>query len=236
MLDLFSCVGCHAVGLSRVGGFETVAFVEKSPFRRALLAKHFTAPIFDDVRTFNGLPADVCFGGPPCQETSVASAIHGKRSGSSLWPEMLRIGLYSKVQWYVVEQPPGHAVWEAQVCDDLSGAGFHVARLEFGACDLGAPYIRRRVFILACTDLPRLEVAWRAAPQAIERVKRAADARGTWNPDQLGALRVDARSAGEMDRPRSAERRERIEALGDSNPPEMAEVIGYCLMTATNTR
>lgn len=33
VLDLFSCIGCHAVGLSRVGGFETVCFVEKNPVR-----------------------------------------------------------------------------------------------------------------------------------------------------------------------------------------------------------
>lgn len=35
-----------------------------------------------------------------------------------------------------------------------------------------------------------------------------------------------------MDRAISAVRKERIEALGDSNPPAMAEVIGLAIMAA----
>jgi site-specific DNA-cytosine methylase len=232
-LDLFSCVGCHALGLARAG-IETIAFCEKNVFRRAVLHHHFPEiAIHDDVQSFLGVPADIVIGGPPCQRTSVAAAVHGKRSGSSLWPDMLRIGLNVGAEWFVVEQPPGNADWETQVADDLSGYGYHVARFEFGACDVGAPYLRRRVFLVACTSLPRLAVAWSAVPSAIESVARAADARGSWDPDKLSTLRVDARSAGEMDGGRSRERRERIEALGDSNPPEMAEVIGRCIVRAS---
>lgn len=234
VLDLFSCVGCHAIGFSRAGVGAPAVMVERSAYRRGVLARRFPdVPLHDDVRTFKPPPADLVFGGPPCQETSVAAAIHGRRSGASLWVEMLRIGLDAGAEWFVVEQPPGHAAWEAQVCRDLSDAGFHSARLEFGACDVGAPYIRRRVYILACASLPRLAVAWAAGPRAIECVARAANARGAWNADKLGALRVDAVSAGEMDRgERSRQRKERIEALGDSNPPEMAEVIGHAILHA----
>ena len=235
VLDLFSCVGCHALGMGRAGHGLPVAFVEKSDFRRRVLADRFPGvAIYDDVQTFNPPPADLVFGGPPCQETSVAAAIHGRRSGHSLWSDMLRIGIDAGAEWVVVEQPPGNAAWEAQVSGDLAGRGFHVARLEFGACDVGAPYLRRRVYMVACTSLPRLEIAWRAAPRAIERVKGTAAARGAWDPGKLAALRVDARSAGEMDRSRSGTRKARIEALGDSNPPEMAEVIGHCIMEAAH--
>jgi DNA (cytosine-5)-methyltransferase 1 len=236
VLDLFSCVGCHAEGLHDAGPFVTVQFVESNPRRRAELAAVFPGvPVHDDVRTFTAPRgfADVVVGGPPCQRTSVAAAIHGYRNGESLWPDMLRIGDDVGAEWVVVEQPPGNKAWEAEVADDLRRSGRHVARVEFGACDLGAPYPRRRVFILACASLPRLEIAWSAVPSAIERVKRAADARGAWNPDQLATLPVDARSAGEMDGgPRSRERRERIEALGDSNPPAMMEVIGRAILAA----
>jgi len=227
VLDTFSCVGCHATGLHRAGPFETVAFVERNPRRLAVLARHFPdVPRHDDIRTFAGVKSDIIIGGPPCQQTSVAAAITGKRSGASLWSDMLRVGLSSGVQWFVVEQPPGNAAWEAQVSHDLAGAGFHVARLEFGAGDLGAPYIRRRVFLLACASLPRLALAWSEGPRAVERVKRSAADRGVWNPDQLPAdVLADWRSDG-------LDRRERIEALGDSNPPEMAEVIGHCLARA----
>jgi site-specific DNA-cytosine methylase len=234
VLDLFSCIGCHAIGLERVGGFETVAFCESNPWRRERLAERYPGiPIHADVRTLSGVHADVVFGGPPCQKTSVAAAIHGKRTGESLWPDMLRLGVHAGAEWIVVEQPPGNAEWEAYVSDSLARTGRHVARFEFEARDVRAPYERRRVFLISCTSLSRLEVAWKAGPSAIERVARAADARGAWDPDQLEALPVDARSAGEFDRgARSRERQRWIEALGDSNPPGMAEVIGHMLACA----
>ena len=231
-LDLFSCIGCHAIGFGRAG-ISTVALCEINPWRRARLAEQFPeTPIHDDVRTLVAPPSEILIGGPPCQRTSVAAAIHGYRSGESLWPHMLRVGLDVGAEWIVVEQPPGNAAWEAEVGDDLSDAGFHVARLEFGASDIGAPYLRRRVFLVACSDLPRLAVAWRSLPSAIAGVKRAAIARGDWDAAKLQRLPVDARSAGEVGGLASRERRQRIEALGDSNPPHMAEAIGRAIMAA----
>ena len=233
-LDLFSCIGCHAIGFDRAG-IETKALCEIDPWRQAILARQFPkAEIYGAVQFCPTVPADVVIGGPPCQATSVAAAIHGKRTGASLWPWMLSLGINSGAEWIVVEQPPGNAPWEAEVADDLSGAGFHVAKFEFGACDVGATYIRRRVFMVACTSLPRLALARQSLPRAIEETKRAADARGDWDADQLAALPVDARAAGEHDGgERSAERKRWIEALGDSNPPHMAEAIGRALQCAS---
>lgn len=235
VLDLFSCVGGHALGLHAAGEFETVRFIEANPYRRQVLGERFPEiPQHDDVETYHGTTgeADIAIGGPPCQRTSKASAIHGKRTGESLWADMRRIGVNVGVEWFVVEQPPGNASWEAEVSRDLCRDGYHCARVEFAARDCGAPYPRRRVFILACTSLSRLEVAWSAIPREIDRAKRAADARGDWDADKLAAIRVDARSAGEMDRGVSRVRRERIEALGDSNPPIMMTVIGHAILQA----
>lgn len=234
-LDLFSCIGCHALGFQRAG-IETVGLCEINPWRRARLAELFPkVPIHADVRQFclshADLHAEIVIGGPPCGATSVAAAVHGKRSGNTLWPDMLIIGRNMAVDWFVVEQPPGNAAWEDQVADDLRGTGRHVARFEFGANDVGAPYLRRRVFIVACASLPRLALARAALPSAIDSVKRAANARGDWNPGEFASLPLDARSADEFDRgPKSAERRQWIEALGDSNPPHMAEVIGRAIV------
>lgn len=165
VLDLFSNIGSHAYGLQAAGGFRIVQFVEINPARRRLLAHHFPGiPLHDDVRTFDHAVSDIVFGGPPCQRTSVAAAIHGRRTGDSLWPDMLRIGLNSGAKWFVVEQPPGNSEWEAKVASDLAGVGFHVARSEFTAAELGAPHIRRRVFLLAHACLARLSVAWQAHP------------------------------------------------------------------------
>lgn len=226
VLDVFSCIGFHSIGLRQAGAFEIAALCESNERRRGELSRiHPETPIYDDIRTMPAVSADVIFGGPPCQKTSVAAAIHGYRDGHSLWPYMLDLGVNSGCQWIVVEQPPGNAAWEAEVYRSLSGAGYHSARFEFGAVDVGAPYPRRRVYILACTSLPRLEVAWQAGPSAIERAKRAAASRGDWNPSAIPAFDLDAWRSEDVH-----ERRERIEALGDSNPPAMAEVIGHMLL------
>jgi len=228
VLDVFSCIGFHALGLQRAGDFQTVAFCESNERRRKELSRlHPETPIYDDIRTMPAVDADVIFGGPPCQRTSVAAAIHGYRDGVSLWPFMLSAGLNAGAEWFVVEQPPGNSAWEAEVTRQLRHAGRHVARFEFGAEDVGAPYPRRRVYILACPSLPRLEVAWKAGPSAIDRAKRAAAARGDWDPSSIPTFDLDAWRAEDVH-----ERRERIEALGDSNPPAMAEVIGHMLLAA----
>lgn len=228
VLDLFSCVGCHALGMHRAG-HRSVALCESNAWRRERLAENFPGvPIYEDVRCLAAPPvADVCFGGPPCQETSVSAAIHGYRSGNTLFPAMLDAGRAAGCDWFVVEQPPGNAAWEAQVSVALSLTGRHVAVFEFGAHDLGAPYIRRRRYVVACASLSRLEVARSALPQAIERAKRAAASRGDWDPSAVPAFGVDSWRAEGVH-----ERRERIEALGDSNPPAMAEVIGHMLAAA----
>lgn len=229
VLDLFSCIGFHSLGLTRASAdFEIVAMCESNERRRQELARlHPGTPIHDDIRSLPSIAADVVFGGPPCQSTSVAAAIHGYRTGDSLWPYMLSAGLNAGAEWFVVEQPPGNAAWEAAVSRQLSYACRHVARFEFGAEDVGAPYPRRRVYIIACTSLPRLEVAWKAGPSAIERAKRAAASRGDWDPNSIPAFDLDTWRTEDVH-----ERRERIEALGDSNPPAMAEVIGYMISDA----
>lgn len=223
VLDVFSCIGCHAMGMQR-SGHEVVALCEKNPWRRALLERAFGLTVHDDVRTIRPPQADICFGGPPCQRTSVASAISGNRTGETLWPYMFSSGLSARAEWFVVEQPPGNAAWEREVASSLCDAGRHVAIFEFGACDVGAPYLRRRRYVVACASLPRLALARSALPQAIERAKRAAAARGDWDPSTIPTFGVDDWRSEDVH-----ERRERIEALGDSNPPAMAEAIGWML-------
>lgn len=228
VLDVFSCLGHHALGFRSAGPFETVALCESNPWRRDRLATRFPeVPIYDDIRTLPAISADIIFGGPPCQQTSVAAAIHGKRTGASLWPYMLCAGLNSGCEWFVVEQPPGNAAWEAQVTTHLCLAGYHVARFVFSASDVGAPYPRRRVYLIACTSLQGLEIAWQAGTSSIERTKRAAMARGDWDPDAIEPFTLDSWRDEDV-----KERREAIEAYGDSNPPAMAEVIGRMIAEA----
>lgn len=228
VLDLFSCIGGHAIGL-HAAGFRTVQFVEVNDQRRALLAQRFPGvPVHDDVRTFTAAPgsAEVVIGGPPCQRTSIASAIHGKRTGESLWPEMHRICLDVGAEWVVVEQPPSNKGWETQVANDLARTGYHSARVEFAACDLGAPHIRRRVFILANPCIERLARAWQAIPSEVERYAGSTAAGNHWLQGPPGALRVADGVSDWLDRNAA------VEAVGDSNPPGMATVIGRAILLA----
>lgn len=231
VVDLFSCIGGHALGLEAAGDFRTVHFVELNEQRRGLIERMFPAvPAHDDVRTFRVTrgSAELLIGGPPCQRTSVGAAIHGKRDGFSLWPEMRRIASELAPEWIVVEQPAGNAEWEAQVRDDLGADGYHSAKSEFAASDLGAPHIRRRVFILANPSLQRLALAWSAVPREIEAIARSAAAGNHWIEGPPRTLRV-ADGISEW-----LHRNAAVEAIGDSNPPQMATVIGRAIMQVTD--
>lgn len=237
VLDLFSCIGGHTLGLHATGGFRTVAFVESHPWRRLVLSRHFPdVPLHDDVRTFHPSlvsgPIDIIMGGPPCQRTSVGAAIHGYRSGESLWPEMLRIVHEARetVHWIVIEQPPGNREWEDQVARDLEGTGYRSSRLVLSACGTGAPHLRRRVFILANRCLSRLSIARETIASTTERIKGGIVAGNPWGAGPPRALRVADGVPGGVDR------RCRIESIGDSNPPIFMTLIGLGILAADRYR
>lgn len=221
--DLFSCVGGHALGYLPQG-WKPGVFVEINTARQTILRKHFPdIPIIPDIQNWTPLPGfyQVVVGGPPCKRTSVASAIHGYRSGDSLWPEMLRcIPLMGdSLQWVVVEQPGGNKDFEKEVQEGLEGIGWACQWDGFSAYDLGATHIRRRRFAIAHRNRTRLESAWSRKSSTIKFIKRIASARRPWVLPYTGAVRMADGIPGGLDR------QERIEAIGDSNPPAMMAVI-----------
>ena len=226
-VDLFSNIGGHALGF-RDAEIQTCAFVEIDKGRQELLQYHFpNISVFNDVRNYVGPKGiGILIGGPPCKKTSVAAAATGNRTGESLWPSMLRVGTNMEPEWFVVEQPPYATAWETKVAFDLAEIGYHTAKVEFSASDPGAPHIRRRVFILAHRCLARLALAWQAVPTSICRVKRTLIARHTWDKGPPRTLRVDAGISNWLDKNAA------IAAIGDANPPAMAEVIGLSIRAA----
>ena len=99
VLDLFSGVGLFSLGLKRAG-FQTIAFVEISPWCRKILRRHWpNARIYNDVQfvtqarlAADGIRPDIVCGGFPCQDISVAGygeGLAGARSG--LWWDFARI-------------------------------------------------------------------------------------------------------------------------------------------------
>jgi DNA (cytosine-5)-methyltransferase 1 len=155
-LGLFAGIGGLEVGLERAGLVSPVCFVEKDAYAQKVLAKRFPeVPIWDDVTTFDGKAWEGCIdfisGGFPCQDISVAgkgAGIRGSRSG--LWTEFKRVIREVRPLFALIENVPmlinrGFDV----VLSDLCKIGYSTEWFILSAADMGAPHLRKRVFVLA---------------------------------------------------------------------------------------
>ena len=153
VLDLFSGIGGFSLGLERAG-MRTVAFCEIDPFCRAVLAKHWPSVLcHDDIRTFHASAgfADVICGGFPCQDISFAgdgAGLAGARSG--LWSELARLIGAVRPRYAIVENVAALLKrGMGDVLGDLARIGYDAEWSVVSACSMGAPHVRRRVFIVA---------------------------------------------------------------------------------------
>lgn len=159
-LAIFAGAGGGILG-GHLLGWRTVCAVELEPYPASVLAQRQNDgilppfPIWDDVRTFDGRPwrrlVDVVSGGFPCQDISAAgngAGITGSRSG--LWREMHRIICDVRPRFAFVENSPMLASRGlGQVLGDLAESGYDAEWMVLGADDVGAPHIRKRIWILA---------------------------------------------------------------------------------------
>lgn len=153
--SLFSGVGGLELGLERAGLGPVAWQVEREPYCRAVLAKHWPgAARFDDVCTVgahNLPPVDVVCGGFPCQDISRAGGkvgIRGERSG--LWSEYVRILRQLRPRYVVVENVADLlARGMGVVLGDLAESGYDAEWDCLPAAAVGAPHRRDRLFILA---------------------------------------------------------------------------------------
>lgn len=220
VLDLFSGIGGFSLGLERTGGFRTVAFCEIDPFCQRVLRKHWPdVPIYDDVRTFDGVECDVICGGFPCQPFSSAS--HGRRIGTEddrfLWPEMLRLIREVRPRWVIGENVTHiDRLALEQVVSDLETSGYEVAPpLEIPACAIGHDHWRSRYWFLGHANGNGKSIG----PVHAEASRLSGD-----RPD-AGSPRAQDGIPGGMD----ANRRE---ALGNAVTPEIPEIIGRAILRA----
>lgn len=142
-------------------GHTCVCAVEIEPYcRKVLLQRQRDGilpkfPIWNDVRTFDGKPwrgkVDIICGGFPCQDISCAgkgAGIEGERS--ELWSEFARIISEVRPRYAFVENSPMLAIRGlGRVLGDLSEIGYDARWCVMGADDVGAPHIRKRMWILA---------------------------------------------------------------------------------------
>lgn len=159
-LALFAGAGGGILG-GLLLGWRTVCAVEIDPYARSvLLARQNDGalapfPVWDDIRTFDGTTwrgaVDVVSGGFPCQDISAAgrgAGIDGERSG--LWAEMARIIREVRPRFAFVENSPMlTSRGLGRVLGDLAEMGFDAEWGVLGADDVGAPHIRKRIWILA---------------------------------------------------------------------------------------
>ena len=153
--SLFSGVGGLELGLEWAGVGHTVWQVEKDPYARAVLAKHWPdATRYDDVCTVgahNLEPVDVICGGFPCQDISYAgkgAGLAGARSG--LWYEFARIVGELGPRFVVVENVAALLTRGIDaVLGTLADLGYDAEWSTLRASDVGAPHRRERVFLVA---------------------------------------------------------------------------------------
>lgn len=166
-LALFAGAGGGILG-GHLLGWRTVCAVERDAYVASILVARQNDkilpvfPIWSDVTTFDGRPwrgcVDVISGGFPCQDISAAgkgAGINGKRSG--LWGEFARIIGEVRPRYVFVENSPMlTSRGLGRVLGDLASMGYDARWCVLGADDVGAPHVRKRIWILAeCANTKR---------------------------------------------------------------------------------
>ena len=157
------CAGVGGLDLGihiAVPSYRTVCYVERDAYAAATLVARMEdaaldcAPLWDDVKTFNGKAwrgvVDIIHGGYPCQPFSVAGKKLGDKDPRHLWPHIARIVREIKPPICFFENVGGHLrLGFEQVHDDLRSMGYRVKAGLFTASEVGATHKRERLFILA---------------------------------------------------------------------------------------
>lgn len=151
--SLFSGIGGLELGLEWAGLGPVQWQVEKDPYCRRVLAKHWPdVPRFADVTTVRRLPyVDLVCGGFPCQDVSAAGRGGGlKGDRSSLWWYFAAIVARVRPRFVVVENvASGARRWLPPVRRHLHVLGYDSTAYALAACDVGAPHLRKRIFVVA---------------------------------------------------------------------------------------
>lgn len=166
LTHLSLCSGIGGIDIAAEwAGFETVGQCEIDEYASRVLAKNFKGVHnFHDIRTITDgvlrgagvIPETVTVmsAGFPCQPYSLAGKGLGDGDERDLWGEVARcIGLV-RPKWFVGENTPGlfaraNQRYFRRIVNDLSALGYSTSWGMWGACDVGAPHKRERVFLVA---------------------------------------------------------------------------------------
>lgn len=171
-LDLFTGIAGFALAMQIIRNYEeeiqfkTVAACDIEKWVHPIIKQNVgDIPIYDDVTklTADQLARDGCrniniiTGGFPCQDLSSA----GKRAGitgsrSSLFSEIIRLASEIRPRYLLMENVAGLVTgdggnWARTVFGELSLIGYDAEWRVVSAQELGAPHLRKRIWIV-CAD------------------------------------------------------------------------------------
>jgi len=137
-----------------------VCHVEREAFPASTLVARMedqavdSAPIWDDITTFDGRPwrgiVDIVTAGLPCQPYSLAGERKGHEDERALWPEFVRIVEEVEPAIVFLENVAAYLRFYGPVWAELSRLGFiHAPPCIYTAHEKGAIHERRRLFVLA---------------------------------------------------------------------------------------
>ena len=231
--SLFSGIGGFDLGLERAG-MKIVWQVENDPFCRKVLAKHWPdVPCYGDIHdvgAHNLAEVDVCVGGFPCQPVSVAGKRKGQDDERWLWPEFARILRELRPRYAVLENVPGLLIrGMGDVLGDLAALGYDAEWGIVSAASVGAPHLRKRIFIVA-----------HAIGYSEGSAHREGSGRGFtgWQDEDIGQRHKVGSNASDGSGQWAAEpevdrvvdglpnRVDRLKSLGNAIVPQVAEWVG----------
>lgn len=163
-LDICAGSGIGSAAFEALGFCQTVCYVERDAYCQRLIEQRMQdgwlapAPIWDDLRTFDGRPwcglVDFVFGGIPCQPHSLAGKRGGAADERDLWPDFWRVVCEVGPRLVLVENVPGMLSSDGgavmgRILGDLAAGGYDAEWDCIPAAAVGAPHRRDRVWLVA---------------------------------------------------------------------------------------
>ena len=231
--SLFAGIGGFDLGVERAG-CQVDWQVELDPWCRKVLAKHWPeVPRYEDIKTVgahNLKPVDWIVGGFPCQDLSTAGkqkGLSGDRSG--LWWEMRRVIGELRPEVVIVENVPNLvSLGIEHVLGSLADLGYDAEWNIISAHDIGAPHLRKRIWIVAhangvvCQECDIGTQGWIKAPQRNDTVRHRLSRRWETEP---AVGRVANGVPNRVDR---------LKGLGNAVVPQIVEWIARRIITANS--
>jgi len=228
----FSGIGGLDYGLELSGIGRTTWQIEIDPYCRSVLARHWpSVDRYEDIRecgAHNLSHVDLLAGGFPCQDVSSCgkgAGLNGARSG--LWWEFHRLASELAPEWIVVENvASGAKRWVDAVRGSLGRLGYETLPIPIAAADVGAPHLRRRIFIVAHSERERIrDKRQRRSGRRPRTLCPPGDAEPIHDGTPRRWATLPPICRGNYGPPPGLDRA-RLKALGNAVVPQCAQVVG----------